>query len=183
MSIYDVTIAAILAAAPSDGFIDPKTSYSYMDTASDAPNNIANAKAKMRANRRYKQVIWQVQRMCNAYVNSVTCDATADLPATSITIRFEFEHGDDDLLIEDENNAGQWLSGALAIKRCVARAMTIAETRNIEYFDPTVVTGRQIDGQANAGIAHGPVINIETIGALTNSLSTAEAAVTVTKIS
>jgi hypothetical protein len=183
-SIYDVTIAAINNAAPADGFIDPKSSYSYMDTDGDAPNTLANAKAKMRANRRYKTLIMQVQYMMNAYVVSVSAPgATADTPATSLNVRFDIEKGDSSLVTEDENNAGVMLTGEAALKRLVARSLLVAETRNFEFFDPTVVPGRQIDGSANAGIARGPVINKETVGALAATIAAAEAAVTVTKVS
>lgn len=185
-NIYDVTIAAagLGGVAPADGFIDPKSSYSYMDTAGDAPNTAALGKAKMRANRRYKGLIMKVHEMCNAYVLQTTAPgATADTAPTSLTVRFEIEQGDQVLKTADEQNAGQWLTGAAALKRCVARALMREETRNNEYYDPTVVPGRDIDGADNAGIARGPVINIETVGALAASIATAEAAITVTKVS
>jgi hypothetical protein len=182
-SIYDVTIAAINNAAPSDGFIDPKTAYAYMDASGDAPDTLANATAKMRANRRYKNLVMKVQTMGNAYVLSTTSDGTADTPPTSLTVRFQIEKDDTTLTTEDENDPGTRLTGAAAIKRWVARSMMVEETRNDELFDPTVVPGRDIDGDANAGISRGPVIKKETVGALTATIAEAEAAITVTKIS
>lgn len=187
MNVYDITIAAagLGGAAPADGFIDNKTSYGYMDTGGDAPDTLANAKAKMRANRRYKNLIMQIQAMTNCYVTTVTkTGGTADAAPTVITIRVEVEHGDEALKTYNIETAPTvLLTGAAALKRVAARSLLIAETRNIEVYDPTVVPGRMIDGAANAGQARGPVINIETIGALAANITAAEAAITVTKIS
>jgi hypothetical protein len=181
-TIYDVTIAAINAAAPSDGFIDRKSSYGYMDTDADAPNTVDAAKAKMRANRRYKALIMQVHQMCNAYVLSVVAPgATADTPPTSLTVRFNIEHGDDSLIIEDELNPGDWLRGEDALKRCTARALLWSETRHNEHFDPTLIP-RVKDGETIPGVARGVVLNIETVGALADNLASAEAAITITKV-
>lgn len=186
-NVYDITIAAagLGGAAPADGFIDNKTSYGYMDTSGDAPDTLANAKAKMRANRRFKNVIMQLHAMTNCYLVSVTkTGGTADTAPTQIVLRVDVEHGDDALKTFDiENAPTTLLTGAAALERCVARALIISETRNSEFYDPTVVAGRDIDGDANAGTARGTVLNIETIGALAANIAAAEAAITVVKVS
>lgn len=182
--IYDVAITALNAAAPADGFIDNKSSYNYMDISGDAPDSLANAKAKFRANRRYRNVVSAVQMMCNAYIVSTTAPgATADSPPTSITIRFQVEHDASVLSTPDETSPGTVLTGAAALKRCVARAL-IRESYIVrgDYYDPTVVAGRDIDGTDNAGRAKGAVIADETVGPLAANIAAAEAAITVTLV-
>lgn len=181
--IYDVAITALAGAAPADGFIDHRSSYYYMDTAQDAPNSLANAKAKFRANRRYKNVLNAVQSLGNLYVlSTTTAGANADTAATSITIRFQVEHSEV-ISTPDENNVGTTLTGAAALKRAVARGM-IVSNNNIrgEYYDPTLQAGRDIDGADNAGQPSGVVIRDETVGACAANLAAAEAVITVTLV-
>ena len=185
-SIYDVVIngASYTGAAPADGFIDQTTSYAYMAQGSAAPSNLANAKAKMRANRRFVNIQNSMQFMCNAYSTTVTATgAGPNTAASSITIRFTFEHGVSSLSTADENNPGTFLTGAAAIKRCAARAMIRNDVRTMEYYDPTVYTGRLLDGGANPGSPRSAVINSETIGPLAANLAAAEATITVNLIS
>lgn len=186
MSVYDITITAagLNSSAPADGFIDNKTVYSYMDTDNTAPSSLANAKAKMRANRRYTMLILQLTRMMSSMrVTQVTkTGGGANAPASVITIRIETDR-DDALVTADESNAGQFLNGTAALRRCAARALVVTESRNSEIFDPTVVVGRDIDGTDNPGIRRGTVFAVEDIGSLAANLTAAQAAIAVVKIS
>lgn len=181
--IYDVVITTLAGAAPADGFIDPKSSYQYMDQDGDAPDSLAAAQAKFRANRRFKRLVNEVNGLGNAYlISAVTTGATADTAATSITIRFQIEHSFTPST-PDESNPGTTLTGPAAIKRAVARALVLTETNvRCEYYDPTLQVGRDIDGDPNAGQPKGAVIRDETIGACAADLATAEAAITVTLV-
>lgn len=185
MNTYDITITAagLNSTAPSDGFIDPKSSYEYMSIDGDAPDNLTNALAKMRANRRYKLMALELDGMANFDVKSVTkTGGSADSAPSQIVIRVIFEEPDN-VATADENNPGQFLRGITAIKRTVARGLIATESRNCEVFDPTLVQGRQIDGVASTPRMRGPVIATQAIGPLAASLAAAEAAITVTAIS
>lgn len=182
-SLYDIVIAGssfAANAAPANGFIDPKSIYQYMSEEEDFPASLSVAEAKMRASRRFVNIVAMLNSMGNAYVRDVTCNGSLAAAPTTITLRVEFEHGDGCLVTDDESNAGARIVGAAAIRRCVARGMQITESRHMETFDPTDMT--IVSNGANKTIPRGIVSNIAQVGAVANNLSTAEAAITVTKI-
>jgi hypothetical protein len=184
-SVYDVILNGAsfgTRAAPGDGFIDPKSSYRYMDESATAPTNVEKSLSKARANRRYKNVIMQIHNMTNAYVDTMGASGgDANSPLGALSLRLIIEHGDSSLQTEDENNPGQHLRGADAIKRCIARAYCISEKRNIESYNPTETTYSQ-NGTSKKG-SYGVASNIADIGPLADNLASAEAAITVTKVS
>lgn len=183
-SIYDIVIDGapfVANAAPREGLIDPKSIYQYMSEGEANPASLAIAEAKMRATRRFINTLSELSRMGNAYVRDVTCDATLATAPTAITLRVEFEHGDAALHTVDEDNPETHLLGAAAIKRCVARAMTRVEDKQLETFDPTAMT--IVSNGADKTIPRGIVSNIAQVGAIADNLAAAEAAITVTKIS
>lgn len=183
-SIYDIVISGASFTGnttPREGFLDLKSVYTYMANTSTLPTSLATATAKAKANRRYRNLILMIQTMGNAYVraNSVTGGGIDSAP-TSITVRIEFEHGDNTLYTADESNAGQWLTGIAAIKRCAARALTLNEAVHLETFDPTTVAQNKNGAVVNT--PKGITSFIATVGNVAADLTAAEAAITVTKI-
>jgi hypothetical protein len=188
MSVWDVTITAagLGGAAPADGFIDPKSTGQYIDQDATAPTTVANATAKGRANRRYREIVNAVAYWVNAGVTGfVVTGGDANSAPTSIKITFS---ANQTLQTPDENNAGVTLTGAAAIKRAVARALMASDVaRKFEIYNPTSTgVNRQIDGAAPAGAqikAVGPQLIIAQVGALAANLTAAEAAITVAQVS
>ncbi len=184
-TIYDITISNSSFTgntSPNDGFIDPVSSYAYMDGDDDEePTTLANAIAKARANRRFKNVI---MRLTSLTTNIFEVDRTltggdANTPHSSITFRFQINNTGA-LRTPDENNVGQWLVGALALKRVVARALLINETYNMEVYDPTDVT--IVSNGADVTIPRGIILSTYEVGPVAANLAAAEGAITVTAI-
>ena len=181
MSIYDITIAGVTAAAPADGFIDPKTVYAYANiSASDKPTSYANSLAKSRANRRHKNVIMAVQFYSGMQIISVTAGGSPSASVAPTNVVYRIEIGDVSLIsTPDEHNAGQTLTGTAAIKRIIARALTKSENVMLDVLDPTTATA---PGNTTSYARAGTRFNVETVGPLYASLTLAEAGVTVTAV-
>lgn len=178
MTTYDITIAAVTGSAPSDGFIDPKTLGQYMnETPATVPTTYAQSLAKSRANRRYRHVVFGLQAHTPLEVVSTTVTGgTAIVAPTSITFRVKSSSA---VTVADSENEGEMLSGADAIKRVVANALTRTETTALRVIDPTKGTAAGNDVEfARAGIR----INTEVIGPLFVSLAAAETGIDVTEV-
>lgn len=184
-TMYQVTITNSFSNAnTAAGFIDSKRTETYMAEGS-TPATLAASINKERGNIRYRNVVEQLQTMANIYVtNTVANAATANSAATSFVMTLEVERGDDYLLTRDEtaNNAVE-LSGAAAIKRCVARGLMVERlAERTEVVDPTASAGHRDGATANAIARVGSRIMDVDVGKLTNNLTTAETAITVTKL-
>lgn len=178
---YSIVIAGISGSGTSTGFIDNSTVYDYINAGGDAPSTYAASLAKARGNRRYRKILLMLSDMTNAYVTSVVgTGGDANTNHTSIEFDVTIEQGDSALNTPNESSPGNFLTGTAAIKRCVARALVTDETRNIEVLDPTAATA---PGNSNSVARSGARFNIEVIGKLANNLATAEASITVTKLS
>lgn len=180
MSTFDIVITpGAEPAAPADGFIDIKSSDSYIK-GGGMHATVAKARAKARAFRRYFKLIHQIENMATTSIVSATATGAAiDTAATDLKMRLAFNTSA--LTTEDENNPGQLLTGAAALKRCVARALILSEDIRMEYFDPTQPSVVQ-NGVAVAGARIGPRFETQTVGAIAASLTAAEALVTVTLV-
>jgi uncharacterized membrane protein len=147
--------------------------------AGGVPTSYATTTTKERANNRFSYMVKQLQIGTNIYVTNVTAPgADINTAPTSISFTLEVEHGDSALITPDENNAGQFLTGIPALKRMIARAMTTVSNGDFaEIYDPSL-TGPG-GAVANAVRFGSRIVQLAT-GALTNSLTTATAAITIT---
>ncbi len=180
MSIYDITIASVGGASPSDGFIDSKNVYQYMaDASPTTPTNFALATAKSRANRRHKAVVNMIDFYSNFEMVAVIQGGspTASTNPTNMVYRVMGDLAN--ISTRDELNQGQTLVGEAAVKRIVARALAKTEKVGLEVFDPTMSTA---PGNATSYNRTGPRFIEETVGPLYGSLAAAEASVTVTLV-
>jgi hypothetical protein len=186
---YQVTITNGSSgnAAPADGFVDWKTLEAYdTDLASTQSSlTLALALAKKRGNIRYTEIITQLQRVQNCYVDthSFASDATAVAEASSFGFQIYAEHGDAAWVTADELNAGQTLTSTNCIKRCVARALALDEFQVAAIFDPTNATSVPT-GTTNVP-RFGVRINVASdfeIGAYQANLTTGASYVTVTML-
>ena len=184
-TFYRVSIDAISGSGDSAGFVDPKNVEHYMENGGDAPASLTTSTDKVRANVRYKNVIEQLQLMGNLYVsNVVVTGGDVDTAPSNVAFTLEAERGDSFLTTRDEANTAVELTGANAITRCAARGLM--ETRqNYRYivYDPTETTAAQNGSVSNAAARVGLRTMDFNVAALTNSTVTAEAAITVTRLS
>lgn len=175
--LYDITIAGVSAAAPSDGFIDYKTVYVYgNEDAEDVPATYAASLAKARANHRHKSVVMSIQFYSGMQIVNVTLGGTPDSNTAPTSIVYQVDCDLASVTTPDESSPGDTLTGEDAVKRIVARALVKAETKAMEVLDPTTATA---PGNTTLYARSGPRTNVETVGALYATLTLAEAGVTV----
>jgi hypothetical protein len=182
-TIYQVSIQNSFAAAnATTGFIDDKELGYYM-AKGQQPNGLQAGLDKERGNLRFRNVVEKMQEMGTIYVaNTVAVGGTANTAPSSFTMTLTVEHGDDSLITRDEANGNVEITGIPALKRCIARGLM--ETRlgwTTEVIDQTKSTGFRDGATANAIVRVGSRIMQIDVGALTNSVATAEAAITVTR--
>jgi hypothetical protein len=176
----DISAAGMGGAAPADGFIDQVRSEIYLQQGT-GPTTLVQSLAKRRANVRYRMLRESFDMMANLYTSVLTATgASGTTPATTFSMTLEIERGDSVLSTADELNAGQTLSGAAAIKRCIARAMIVPTfTKNLDWYDPTQTT---TTGNATIAVRNPFIEGPLTVGQLTTTIQLAEAVITVTKI-
>lgn len=181
MSIYDITIAGTSGAAPSDGFIDPKTVYAYTNaTATDKPTTYAASLAKARGNRRHKNVLSAVQFNSAIHIASVTPGGSPNANTAPTNIVYRVHISDINAIsTPDESNKPAKLTGNAAVKRLFARALVRSESVLLEVLDPTTATA---PGNSTPFARAAARFNIETVGALYNTLVAADSAVTITPV-
>jgi hypothetical protein len=181
---YQVTITILVNGANGDGFIDPTTFQQYMAQGS-TPSTTNSSISKVRGNQRFQMIVQQLGLLANVWLtNVVTVGADANTAPTQISFIATSEHGDGPLYTADELNPGQFLTGASAVQRCIARAMCTNYTNDYqEYYNPT---STQAVGNCGAltsnAVRYGETVGQVVIGALANNLTAAQAAITVTKI-
>lgn len=184
-TFYSVVITQTLGAAPSSGFVDRHRVETYGLAATPTfVTNFALAEDKRRANWRYKFITQNLGLMCNAYtMDIVAAGADANTAPLTFTFVIEVERGDSVLRTADELNAGQFLTGAAAIKRCVARALCQTETVETDVYDPTPTVGYgNLISPAVPAARVGSRIENLTIGALFGTIAASEATIAVVKI-
>lgn len=178
--LYDVTIAGVTEAAPSDGFIDYKTVYVYGNAyPEDLPSTYDDSLAKARAYNRHKAVTGLVAHYGNIEIVGVSTTGSPDADTAPASIIYRIDCVLDHVNTEDEENPGESLTGNDAIKRIFARALVRERTLALEVLDPTKATAK---GNETAFARAGARTNIETVGALYDSLSAAEGGITITAV-
>lgn len=181
-TFYSVQINALSGPANSDGFIDPTRIEQYL-AGGTPPSSLALSITKERANSRFEILTQTLGFVGNFYIsNAIATGATANSAATSLTMTVEIERGDSVLVTKDENNAGQTLTGAAALKRLCARALVTGRASDYaEYYDPTATPALTANGATVNAIRVGPRIDKIAVGALANTITEAEAVITVSK--
>lgn len=142
-TFYSVAIAQTLGASPATGFIDHHRVETYgLDASPTFVSSFSLAEDKRRGNWRYKFITQNLGLTFNAYtLDIVATGADANTPATTFNFNLQIERGDSVLYTPDELNAGQFLTGAAAITRCIARALCQTETVETDVYDPTATVG------------------------------------------
>jgi len=179
---YRVVIDAVSEAAPRDGFIDNTKVEQYLAVVGSIPAgfDLADSRAKERANVRYDDVVNRLSQMANLYVSNISApSADAETAPTEFAFTVEIERGDDILATHDESTPGVVLTGTAAIARCVARSMISTLIVMVDTFDPTKTTG---PGNLTQAVRRGTRIETLTIGSLAANLAAAAALIEVTKI-
>lgn len=188
-TFYRVSINAIAGSGDNAGFIDSKTVEMYMANNGVAPpvppTSLTTSTNKVRANTRYKNVLEKVQAMGAIYTsNVIVTGGTVDTAPSNVSFTLEVERGDSILTTRDDSNSAIEITGENAIKRCVARGLMVSNQNFVfPVYDPTKTTAAQNGSVSNAAARVGSTTLTFNVGALANSVSTAEAAVTVTRLS
>jgi hypothetical protein len=181
MAVYDIAITRAEGAAPADGFIDLNKAQYYINASGDYPNTKALGEAKARGNFRYKALLSELAQISPNQVMTVTAPgATADAAPTTLTLRVNFNHTV--LRTENELSPGTFLVDAAAVERAAARALIIASTAVLEYFDPTTTAAKGDNAGVTAGRYYGPRFESLAVGPVAASLAAAEALITVTLV-
>jgi hypothetical protein len=197
-SVYNVVItnpnSGADLSAPSDGFVDFNTLQNYNVSLETTPAGLtyALAQAKRRANVRYNEIVLQMNLITNCYIvpNSlVATGATYKTPATSLSFQVVIEHGDATLYTADELNVGQFLTGTAALTRMIARGLMYVQTINNDYadpkinvFDPTSANTFGTPGSTTSVPRTGERVASFAVGALTNNLTSAGSAISITPV-
>ncbi len=203
-TLYHIILSNLYVnAAPGNGFVDNLkiTDYGQDLVTTPAGLTLALSEAKSRGNFRFREIINQISIVCNAYLSLqpsstsnpyapyTISDATYKTEATVFQFWLIIEHGDASLVTADEYNAGQFLTGAACLQRCIARAFLLDAFREWDIFDPTETTTLGASptgyGSTTSVIRYGDRIYIAAnfeIGPYASSLSNANAAINVTKV-
>lgn len=129
---YQITVANPGGlAAPADGFIDPVRLENHGTLASVT---LVHAQAKKRANIRFRTILDILGMESNPIIESaLAVGATSTTEATSLELVVTFKG---DITITRDEEA---IVGALAVKRLVAEAITIASERVVDVYSPTAI--------------------------------------------
>lgn len=160
--------------APNNGFIDDKKPHEF----DNFPSTVENSYKKERSNIRYEEIIRQMS-MTTSPVNNTPSnidapgrDENTDPTNFNFTVVFDKP---DYLRTEDENNKNTFLTQEDAIKRYVARALTLTLEKNRDILNPTKLNATDLFSNPN-------IIQNITVGNLASDLSTAETNITVSEI-
>ena len=178
MSIYDITIAGVGGAAPSDGFIDHKTVYQYTNASSgDVPSSFANSKAKSRANARHRSVVNAIQFYTGLKIIDVTAGGSpnCNTAPSSMVYRVEIDNIAN-VRIPNPDDGPAYLEGEDAVKYIISLALMKSETRGLEILDPTTAAA---PGNATLAARTGPRFESTVVGPLYTVRATAEASVSI----
>lgn len=160
---YRVSIATMSGTTNGDGFIDNTSVSEYIASGSATPNATLWAR-KVRGNIRYREIIESLNSQANMNVIDVVAGGSpnASTEPTSFAFTVAVERGNSVLTVNDELNTGNTLTGTAAIKRLVARPLTISKTEPVAR-----VQGNPIGA---------------TAGSIATSISNAETNITVTTV-
>jgi hypothetical protein len=219
IQIYAITLTNGIvgnSASGTDGFVDPTRLETYYGQLGGwagletwptdvlAPGlTLALSEAKRRANLRYRRIVIELELMGNVFIlpASLASNATAVTEGTTLSFQLGAERGAASLTTRDELNHGEFLLGAAAVQRAIARALTDSQTLAVDVYDPTPTAstglgasvsiarfGVRLNGQirfdqfgnpvANTGFFVGPYVG----GSLPAALNTANNYITVTPL-
>jgi hypothetical protein len=183
LAYYNVSISQTLAAAPSDGFLDFLRPQDYIvdsgpDLETGWPTSLSNSLAKERAYLRWQTVIQQLETNVSPIAITATLAPSANVNTPPISFSFTIAYDRPDYLYAyDELNSNAIITGTLAVRRFVARALISTITRNVSILDPTLVLGPSAH--------YGESIQVITVGPLFTgaaALAAAEATITVAQV-
>ena len=180
---YNVVITSLTGVgAEGSGFIDSKKVEHYMVDGA-APVSVAASINKERANIRYDNLIGKLGLAGNVYIsNVIATGANASTAPSSFSFTMESEHGDDCLTTvsaSNEPSPGTVLTGANAIKRVVARSLIENRIDFGDYYDPTLKAAFIANASTVDAVRVGTRIERVVANAVANSITVAEAAITV----
>ena len=183
LAFFNVSITQIPGSAPSDGFIDFKSPRDYIqDNGSDLetgwPADISASLAKTRAYLRWQTIIQNLSTNISPVELLLLHNTGADenTPPTVLTFSVAYDRPEY-LYTADELQSGTTLTGAAALQRFIARALTTNIYRKVSVLDPTLVANLPTDG------AHyGESTQEVQVGALSGSILAVESAITVIQI-
>jgi hypothetical protein len=164
-------------AAPSDGFVDNLNTLLYAAADGTYPTTLDLSRAKERANARWEEIMVQTQMILTPVMVTAiekTGSPNADTaPATlAFTIMYDREPYVYTPNTENVPSGVETLTGEAAVKRMVARALMIEKSTNRDIYSPVMLDGNP------QGLMYEDI----TTGALTTSLTDAEAAISVTRV-
>lgn len=165
--------------SPSDGFVDDKNVSDYLTIDQingiyiNKPTSLALALAKARGFIRYQKIVDNLNFNQNTLgIIDIVSDATVNTEATQISFTVIYDKPDY-LTTTDETKIGNILTGAAAIKRWIARALTQNLNINFMIFDPSLTQ--------NQNVVKGYTLEKVAIGAY-GVLAANENSITVTQI-
>jgi len=183
--------------APADGFVDKWTVEQWLANAvgNDGMNEasldnfppsftLADSLAKRRANVRYNAMVAQMGFVGNMYImNVVATGASATSAPTTFSFNVLVEHGDGSLVTWDETNPGTLITNPEAVlARTVSRALIQNAVVQADVLDPTPMTTVGTYGSTANVPRYGVRYESLTVGAVYNSLTAANSAITVTPL-
>lgn len=180
-------------AAPSDGFVDPKSLTQYGVSLESTPTGLtlALSEAKRRANIRWGEIILQMNLITNCYIEAnsiVASGGTYNTAPVSVSFQVIVEHGDASLYTADELNAGSYLTGTAALTRMIARGLQYVQVPNGSFgdpianvFDPTSTTTYGTPGSTTSAPRTGERMMSLPVGALASNLTTAAGIISITQ--
>ena len=139
------------------------------------PTNLVTARAKARANIRWKMLTQQITRDSSPLHIGAVDKIGGDVDTAPSEISFAVTYANlGHVITHDELDSNESvLEGIVAIRRMAARALLSSRKQNFDIVDPTITA---------AGSVIGMRIEEVEVGELTSSLATAEAAITVSVI-
>lgn len=178
----DVEVATVDGSGAITGFTinDGGTGYGAPTATIDLPRLLPDSLAESldieRANMRFEAVIRGVSTTIHPLFTAdiVTVGRTVDTPATNIKFTLPYDRPEF-LDTEDETSPPDRLTGAVAVKRFVARELIRDVVVNREVFNPELTPG--VDAQELGA----QILEVTAVKAAAN-LAAAEAAITVTEI-
>lgn len=185
VSRFRVSIARLNGTGDANGFVDPVKVEQYMKDEDGDADSYELSKAKERANVRWDWIVQHLQSMGNLYVSDIlTPGADANTPPDTVEFTLTTERDEGMLITRDEENPGEELTLIPAIERCIARAlMQKRETVMVDVYDPTKSRNPWDESGTGPEIARVGSRSVAIkVDALTNNLTTANNAITVTKL-
>lgn len=180
---YKVTVNNATGDSPYNGFIDNTKPFGYIQRSEDGSeltgysSSLDNALMKVRGYVRFTKIIQQIEQVINILdiLNVVKTGADENTEASVFSMTLTFDREMDFMQTLDENNSGTILTGADAVKRFIARALSGNYVERIAFPNPTIVNATTLPyGPETEYVTTGPIGN--------NTLAQVESLITVEQI-